>query len=140
MPADLVAFDTNVLVYGLVDLRDADKTRTSRELLQMYANGSGVVSTQAIQEFANVCTKKLRRYLSTELLLEYLDGFRRYKIVSVDPALIRAAVHRQVVNQISYYDSLIVEAALSARTQLLYSEDLQHGMSFGTLRVVNPYL
>ena len=42
--------------------------------------------------------------------------------------------------KLSFYDALIVAAAQEAGCEVLYSEDLQHGRSFGTLRVENPFL
>ena len=41
---------------------------------------------------------------------------------------------------ISWYDSLIVSAAIQARCEILFSEDLQHGRRFGSLAVQNPFL
>jgi predicted nucleic acid-binding protein len=41
---------------------------------------------------------------------------------------------------LSWYDSLIVSAASESQCRILYSEDLQHGQSFGSLKVQNPFL
>jgi predicted nucleic acid-binding protein len=41
---------------------------------------------------------------------------------------------------LSWYDSLIVSAAVQARCEILFSEDLQHGQRFGTLQVRNLFL
>jgi len=49
-------------------------------------------------------------------------------------------VRRQFKSQLSFYDALIIEAAIAGGAELLYSEDLQHGMRFDKLRVVNPFL
>jgi len=40
---------------------------------------------------------------------------------------------------ISFYDALIVAAALKAGCTRLLSEDLQHGQTFGALRIENPF-
>ena len=40
----------------------------------------------------------------------------------------------------SWYDSLIVAAAIEAKCDVLYTEDLQHGQRFGGLTVVNPFI
>ena len=39
----------------------------------------------------------------------------------------------------SFYDSLIVAAALEAGCKRLYSEDLQHGQRIQGLRIENPF-
>lgn len=40
---------------------------------------------------------------------------------------------------LSWYDSLIVSAAVQARYDVLYTEDLQHGQRVGALQVINPF-
>ncbi len=42
--------------------------------------------------------------------------------------------------KLNWYDSLIVAAALEAKCDVLYTEDLQHGQRFGELVVINPFL
>ncbi|OGX29153.1 MAG: hypothetical protein A2705_00550 [Omnitrophica WOR_2 bacterium RIFCSPHIGHO2_01_FULL_52_10] len=39
----------------------------------------------------------------------------------------------------SYYDSLILAAALDGGCQLLYSEDLQHNHRAAGVKIVNPF-
>ena len=48
------------------------------------------------------------------------------------------AVHHRY--KLSWYDSLIVAAALKAECTTLYTEDLQHGQHFGDLVITNPFL
>jgi predicted nucleic acid-binding protein len=40
---------------------------------------------------------------------------------------------------LSWYDALIVAAAMEGGCSLLYSEDLQSGRRFGDLRIENPF-
>jgi predicted nucleic acid-binding protein len=45
-----------------------------------------------------------------------------------------------IQHNLSIYDSMIVAAALEADCDVLWSEDMQHGMIFaGRLRVANPF-
>ena len=39
----------------------------------------------------------------------------------------------------SFYDSLIVAAAIESGCKTLYSEDLQHGQQIGDLTIRNPF-
>jgi predicted nucleic acid-binding protein len=50
------------------------------------------------------------------------------------------ALRLQGANQLAWYDSLIVAAAMQGGCKILYSEDLQHGRRFGDLVVENPFL
>ena len=41
---------------------------------------------------------------------------------------------------LSFYDALIVAAAIDCETPILYSEDLQHGQKIQGIEIVNPFL
>jgi predicted nucleic acid-binding protein len=60
-------------------------------------------------------------------------------VVPISAALALAAGQRSLRDQLSYWDALIVEAALGAGCRTLFSEDLQHGRKYGDLTVQNPY-
>ena len=55
-------------------------------------------------------------------------------------ALYRSAVSLQSRYRFSFYDSLIVAAALEAGCTRLYSEDLQHDQQIQQLTILNPFL
>ncbi len=59
--------------------------------------------------------------------------------VRVDIPLILAAIRVSVARKISFWDGLILHAAIEGGATVLYSEDLQHGQSFGSLTVSNPF-
>ena len=61
--------------------------------------------------------------------------------VPSSPELLDATLDLQTETRYSFYDSLMLAAALQAGAEVLYSEDLQHNQLVGgTLRVVNPFL
>jgi predicted nucleic acid-binding protein len=49
------------------------------------------------------------------------------------------AIQRSRKAKVSFWDALILEAALAADATFLYSEDFQDGSVFGRLRIVNPF-
>lgn len=51
-----------------------------------------------------------------------------------------AAVTLAREHRLSFYDALIVAAALEAGCDTLFSEDLQHGRTIGPLRIRNPFV
>jgi len=55
-------------------------------------------------------------------------------------ALYRRALEIKPRYGYSFYDSLIIAAALTAGCRRVYSEDLQHGQRIGQLTIVNPFL
>ena len=60
--------------------------------------------------------------------------------ISSSPALVIEALRLHGDNQLSWYDALIVAAALQGGCEVLYSEDMQHGRRFGDLVIQNPFL
>jgi predicted nucleic acid-binding protein len=60
-------------------------------------------------------------------------------MVRLDPQDILAAIDLQGLHGFSFWDALIIQAALLARCTILYSEDLQSGFRLGSLQIVNPF-
>ena len=56
------------------------------------------------------------------------------------PELYRQALRLRERYQLSFYDSLIVAAALESKCTRLLTEDLQHGQEIEGLRIENPFL
>lgn len=102
--------------------------------------GNAAASYQVVQEFLNVAPVKLATPISEQSARRYLATvFRNLHIVSPSFGLISDAMDIRLRCRISWYDSLIVAAALEAKCSVLYSEDFQHGMRFGDLKVQNPF-
>ncbi|MGA8056467.1 MAG: hypothetical protein WCA12_21840, partial [Burkholderiales bacterium] len=69
------------------------------------------------------------------------DALRELSVlptVRVDTPLILSAVQLSRGRQLSFWDALILRAAIEGGASRLYSEDLQHGQVFETLTVENP--
>ena len=60
-------------------------------------------------------------------------------LVQIDSELIVSAIHRSRNSRLSFWDALIVQAAIEGHASTLYSEDMQHAQTLGSLRVVNPF-
>ena len=139
MPAEFF-LDTNIFVYSF-DRREPDKRTRARGLVEhALGTGEGVVSSQVVQEFLNVALRKFERPVSDEQTLRYLREVLD-PLCSVFPSISlyeRAlSVHRRW--RFSFYDSLIVAAALESDCKVLYSENLQDGQEIESLTVVNPF-
>ena len=101
--------------------------------------GNLVLSTQVLQEFFAVVTRKLKTSLSLADAREAVEGFAAYPLVQVDLELIRRTIGRLAEEQISLWDALIIEAALEANCAILLTEDLQHGRRLQGLTIHNPF-
>jgi predicted nucleic acid-binding protein len=132
-------FDTNVLVY-LFDADSPDKRKKARALFQKHAEaGDVLLSTQVLQEFYVTVTRKLARPLEAAAAAEAVANFAELPLVQIDSELIIFAIHRSRNDQLSFWDALIVQAAIEGHASTLYSEDMQHGQTTNGLRVVNPF-
>lgn len=67
-----------------------------------------------------------------------LKTFAVFEIVQVSPSLIQEAVDCSILNQLSFWDSLILAAAASAGCSTVYSEDLNPGQAILGVKVQNP--
>jgi predicted nucleic acid-binding protein len=138
---DRCFLDTNIFIYS-IDRRDPVKALKATELIRdSLSSLRGIVSFQVVQEFFNVARKRLVAPMSIESAQLYLERvFLPLLRVHSSPALYRDALAFQSRYQLSWYDSLIVCAALHAGCTILFSEDLKHNQTFGKVRVVNPFL
>ena len=132
-------FDTNVLVY-LFDADSPGKRKQARALFQAHAGaGDILLSTQVLQEFYVVVTRKLARPLDAAAAGEAVVNFAELPIVNIDSKLVLAAIHRSRGSRLSFWDALVVQAAIEGNASTLYSEDMQDGMTLDGLKVVNPF-
>jgi predicted nucleic acid-binding protein len=134
-----VFLDTNVLVY-LFDAGAPAKQAAARELLATRGEaGEVVLSTQVLQEFYVAVTRKLAKPLEEQTAADALRDLAAFPIVQIDSDMVFSAAQRSRADRMSFWDALIVEAALSSGAALLCSEDLQAGRKFDGLEVVNPF-
>lgn len=132
--------DTNVFVYSF-DRSAPAKSRTAVQLIRDAVNmDRGIISYQVVQEFFNIALKRFPTPMTLAEAEQYLrDVFRPMLAVHSSVVLFVAALSVQAAGKLSWYDSLIVAAAVQAKCEILYTEDLQHGQQFGSLKVVNPF-
>ena len=137
MSAAKTFLDANVFVYA----QDADvaaKRRRSRALIEELATaGTGVTSTQVMQEFYVAATRKLN--VAPLAAKSILKTFRAFEIVQVSPELVDDAIDCSILNGLSFWDALIVSAASSSGCGRLLSEDMNHGQVILGVRIENPF-
>ena len=138
--SDRVFLDTNVFVY-LYDSDQPDKQARARALVERLGFADAIViSTQVLQEFYVNVTRKFARQLSDEQILLATRNLGRLPVVEVSVGMIFSAIGLARQFRLSFWDSLILEAALESQCRLLLTEDLQHGQRIGSLTVENPFL
>ena len=128
--------DTNILIYQM-DSRDVVKQKKCRELVKaLVLRLEAVISTQILQEFYVACTTKLK--IKPILVKGMMHGFENMEVVTVGPDLINEAVDTSIQYHISFWDSLVIVSAESAKCQNLVTEDLNEGQVIRNVRIQNP--
>jgi predicted nucleic acid-binding protein len=136
--SDKFFLDTNIFVYSF---EDNSKARLARELVRKAViTGSGVVSYQVVQEFFSVAFKRFVKPMSvTEAEQYFTTIFRPILAVHSSPLLYLEALRLYGLHSLSWYDSLIVAAAIQAECNVLYSEDFQNKRRLEGLLIRNPF-
>ena len=132
-------FDTNVLVYAF-DQGEPEKAVVAKQLIRDYGkDGDFILSTQVLQEFYVTVTRMGKTMLSQKEAEAIVNDFAEFPLVQVDRAIISRAMKRHQGKAFSFWDSLIVEAALQSGCSQLLSEDMQDGLVIDTLTICNPF-
>lgn len=132
--------DTNVFIYHL-EAADVRKYAIAETLIRdAVATGGACISFQVVQECMNTVLRKASIPLAVADMRRYLDAVLLPLMrVPASPALYRRSLEVRERYGFSFYDSLIIAAALEAGCTRLCSEDLQHGQCIGALCIENPF-
>jgi predicted nucleic acid-binding protein len=127
--------DTNLFIY-MQSSSDADKKELSYQALEKF---DCVASTQVLSEFCNVAFKKLG--MTPEQVQKIIRAIGdTCDIAVVTQDTVGKAVGLKERYGFSYYDSLIVAAALESGCAYLLSEDMSDGQVLeGGLEIVNIF-
>ncbi len=137
LPDDFI--DSNIFVY-MFDEAAPDKRRRANALVrQSLTDKSGCISFQVVQETINAVVRKLE--ITGEQVLQLLEEtlIPLWQIYPSPELYLRALDLRERYG-FSFYDSLIIAAALEAGCTRLYTEDMQHGQQIQGLAIENPFL
>lgn len=134
-----VFVDTNVFVY-LFDADDPERQQRARDVIAgLVRDKALVVSAQVLSELYVAVTRKLAHPLPPEQALRALADLAVFPVVTLDAALVQRAASRSANEPISHWDALILEAAVEAGADTVYSEDLQPGTGYRGITVVDPF-
>jgi predicted nucleic acid-binding protein len=124
-------FDTNILVY--LASGKTEKADAADRVLDL----GGTISVQVLNEFAHVARRKMG--FSWDEVHSFLTTIRgMLKVVPLTEEIHDAGLAVSERFKLSVYDAMIVAAAIRSDCDILFTEDLQHGMKIGDLSIVNP--
>ncbi|MEE9426033.1 MAG: PIN domain-containing protein, partial [Methylococcales bacterium] len=108
-------------------------------IAEFGTDGNLVLSTQVLQEFYVVVTKVGKVMLTLEQAEDIVNDFAEFPLIQVDRLMISLAMKRHQSKIFSFWDSLIVEAALKSGCSQLLSEDMQDGLLIDSMTIRNPF-
>jgi predicted nucleic acid-binding protein len=137
----LFFLDTNILVYAHAVDEPHKQAIAAGLIADALRTGRGLISTQVVQEFLNLATRRAAPVFSPDEAAEYLNKVL-WPLVGHIPSreFYERALQIRTETGYSFYDALIVTAAVESGCRVLYTEDLQHDRVVRNMRVVNPFL
>lgn len=136
--SDRIFVDTNILVYAH-DLSAQDRhAKASAVMESLWEAETGALSTQVLQEFYVTVTRKIRNPLKPDEAREIIRNYLAWPVQINDPETTIRASEIEEKNSLSFWDALIVAAALRLQAQKIITEDLNHGRIIEGILIENP--
>jgi predicted nucleic acid-binding protein len=134
-----IFFDTNVLVYAVDAGYPVRKEIAIDRFARAVKDDTVMLSTQVLQEFYNITTRKLKPPLSAREAVGQLSQLCAFEVVGSSADSVLAASELAQKHRLQWWDALILEAAIRGNADVLVSQNGQHGQRFGKLVVENPF-
>jgi predicted nucleic acid-binding protein len=139
MKGDKTFLDTNVLLYAF-DRESVKKHPIARDIVEdLWRSGTGILSTQVLQEFFVNVTKKIAVPVPLRTARGIVLDFLKWKVVVNDGGALVSAIDIQAEYGYSFWDALILQAALEGGVTFLLSEDLKDGQRIQGVTIRNPF-
>ena len=139
MPEDKTFIDTNIIIYAY-DVTAGKKHETARIIISdLWDSGLGVISTQVLQEFFVNVVRKIPKPIDKQQATEIVRDFLKWHVVVNTGDSIIDAIDICLRFGYSFWDSMIIEAAIKGGATVLISEDLQDGQVVSGVSIKNPF-
>lgn len=132
-----VFLDTNILIYAA--LGSVDAPAKHERAVGLLATRFGT-SAQVLAEFYVNAQRKGLRPLTQAEAQEWILRLSKKPFQPVDYKIVKGGIDLAHRHKISYWDGAIIAAAERLGARVLYSEDLNHGQAYGSVRIENPFL
>ena len=139
MPGAKIFLDTNVIIYAYDISAGLKREKAQKILLDLWESGLGLLSTQVLQEFFVSVTRKIPQPLGLKTAKQIVNDLLSWDIVINDGDSILEAIELHSNHKYSFWDSLIIQAAIKGGASLLFSEDLSGGQNIKGITIKNPF-
>lgn len=134
-----VFVDTNLLVYAY-DIDAGRKHQIASNIMkELWLSGSGVLSTQVLQEFFVTVTGKISSPIDAAIAEDILKKLSKWDVVtnSMETVFLAIELHRRY--KFSFWDSLILASAIEGGAGTLLTEDLSDKQKIKGIVIKNPF-
>ena len=137
---DKFFIDTNIFVYSFDNTNPFKKEKAQSIIHRAVDTNQGFISIQVIQEFVNVALKKFVTPMKKSDLNDYMHEVL-FPLCNVFPGfdLLEKSVEIFHRYKYSFYDSMIISAALFSGATILLSEDLKNNQKIEGITILNPF-
>jgi predicted nucleic acid-binding protein len=131
--------DTNILVYAH-DLAAGDKhTRAKLLIADLWADGTGCLSVQVLQEFYVTVTRKVKQPLDLMVAQQLVEDLGQWLVHSPTVRDVVEAIQLHQSAKLSFWDAMVLTSAQKLNCAVVWSEDLNTGQIIGGVSVKNPF-
>ena len=139
MSGNKTFLDTNIIVYAYDSSAKNKHEIAKKIMIDLWDSGHGLISTQVLQEFYVSITKKIPKPLEINLAKRIIEDLLYWDVIVNNGEAILEAIEIQRRNKFSFWDSMVVQAALKGGAELLLSEDLESGRVISGVKIENPF-
>ncbi len=139
MPEDKTFIDTNIIIYAY-DVTAGKKHKVAGNILaDLWNSGLGVISTQVLQEFFVNMAQKIPKPIDKQQAKKIVRDFLKWHVVVNTGDSIIEAIDICLKSGYSFWDSMIIQAAITGGAAELISEDFQDGQRINGVTIRNPF-
>jgi predicted nucleic acid-binding protein len=131
------AFDTNVMAYA-EGIDEPERQTQALAFIRSVPADRFAVPVQVLGELFNVLVRKARfeRAVARSVVLTWQES---YPVLETSQIVMSRAVELAADHGLGIWDAVILSAASEGHCNLLLSEDMRHGFTWGGVTVINPF-
>ena len=134
----MYSLDANVLVYAF-DSGAGSRHGRALTILARSRLAECHLTLQVIGEFF-VASRRSRPEDTAVLAAHAGDLSGTFPCLAPSAGAVRSALREAAARRLQYWDALLLATLREAGCNVLLSEDLQHGVEYDGVRVLNPFL
>ena len=140
MNGNKIFLDTNIIVYAFDSSAKRKHEIAKKILIDLWDSSQGLLSTQVLQEFYVTATQKIPKPLDRNLAIQTIKDLLRWDVVVNDGGAIIKAIDIQARYKYSFWDAMIIQAAIKGGAELMLSENLDSNRKILGIAIKNPFV